>query len=236
MPWRSRSSFFAFDRRGDENRSSRALVSERLVQYPRQSVAELTSPAAGEIDKANHGRAEQLGIDSVKIMLVACKDRGKRFAMIGRSAAGNTRPNRRQFGIGCVDPQRHLAAVQNRVVGATERRELIAGHGRKRGRTPTADNARQIETELVELVERGFHAPSDDLHGAGQAGGRSRKQREPIGLDARARAKSCCKASGGNSVASNTPTAIVGRSRWPIRSNRGSLPAAARIGPEPMAK
>ena len=99
----------------------------------RSQFAEAVRLAAGQIDQRHDGRAEQQRIDLVKVAAVALEDRSERLAEVARGAAWHLRSDLREPGVVIADPQRHFAAIEDRVVGAADADQVVRRHRRQRG-------------------------------------------------------------------------------------------------------
>ena len=94
-------------------------------------------------------------------------------------------PDRDEAGVVAANLQRHDAAVEDRVVGASDGYEVFRRHGWHRCAAPAGDDPREVERQVVELVERRFERPRDNLNAAGGAGRAGDEKHKPLGIDRR---------------------------------------------------
>src|ERR1700750_3163744 len=104
-------------------------------------------------------RAEQHGIDGVKIALEALEDVSERRAKIARSAAG-----KRLREILCIlgrprDKELRAPTVNDRVVGATHCGDKVGMRGTERRGAHPIDDALERKLELMRLMQPLFQHP-----------------------------------------------------------------------------
>ena len=141
---------------------------------PRARCGRRPTAAAGlDVLEDDLGRAEEVpGVDLVEVgVAVTGEDVRERLAVVGRTgrrdAAG--RPSAIE-GVVAGDEQDVAGPVEDRVIGPTDRGEVVRGDGRRRSRADRRDDAARRTSSFVQLVQRRLDRPRvDDLQAAGQA-------------------------------------------------------------------
>src|SRR5262249_38653299 len=140
-----------------------------FLQNLRLYTAECMGLAGLQIVEDDLGRAEEHRVDLVKVLSVSIEDRRKRGTVIWRSRRGNLRANLQQRPFVGVNPEVDPAAVENCIVGPTDRFQIAHRAGGQRRRTKAGNNLRQVELEFVQFVKRRFQRAPDDLQAPGYA-------------------------------------------------------------------
>src|SRR5437016_2457008 len=124
------------------------------------------------------GGAEEQRVDLVEIAVVPLEDVVERRAIVLRCRRGNLGNQLGELGV--IGPNRiaRLAAVQDAVVGAADRPEIVFGDRRERRRADPAHDLVHVESEGVHLVQARFEDPRGDLHAAREARRRCHDERE----------------------------------------------------------
>src|SRR5208282_4527255 len=107
-------------------RCRRGSVPERLLQDLGVDAAERVAPSCLQVLEDDLGRAEQEGIDGVKVVVITGEDRREWLAMVTRRGRRDPRSDLLEAFIIAGDVQDHASAVKDRVVGPTDGRQVIA--------------------------------------------------------------------------------------------------------------
>src|SRR3954467_12706700 len=200
-------------------------------------------PPALHADERDLRGAEEQRVDLVEVPVRGDEHRAERLAVVLRRRRRDALDDRLELVVARVDRELDQAAVEDGVVRAADRGAVVLGDRRQRARPVAADDAADVEVDLVQLVERRLDDARRDLHAAGAAPGR----REGPGVGARGgggapgapRALSATDPaswSGGASRVSRQRTAALARSSTSRSSYRSSARVGARPGPLAIAK
>src|SRR5208337_5389543 len=110
-------------------RSSRP---ERPRQYVGFNTAERVAPSGLQVLEDDLGRAEEEGIDGVKVVVVAGEDRREWLAMVTRRGRRDLRSDLLEAFIIAGDVEDHASTVKDCVVGPADGRQVIASDGGQR--------------------------------------------------------------------------------------------------------
>ena len=106
---------------------------ERAGQNAGRHLPERMGLAGLDILEGDLGRAEQVRVDGVEIMVVPGEDRRKRLAVVARGRRRHLRADGFEARIVAGDDQDHPCAVQDRVIGPPDGREIVRGNRRQGG-------------------------------------------------------------------------------------------------------
>lgn len=146
-------------------------------------MAERVGPSRGQIVERHAGRAEEHGIDLIKIAAYPLEKLREGNSVVAGRCRGDLRPDLSDQVVIGADPERDRPAIEYRIVGFSDGLNRVFVDGRQRGGTDSTDDLLQGKLQLMQLMEASFQASGHDLKRSGQARGRSRQEVNILGPD-----------------------------------------------------